>query len=59
MQYHNSHHNKSMVNDRTTVAEMIVSQLFSGQTYAEETLAITFVWVFPLMKVLKAKWSKI
>ena len=37
-----------------TVAEMIVSQLFSGQTHAEETLAIAVDLIIPLVRVLKA-----
>ena len=59
MEHYNSRHNESTVNNQTTVAETIVSQLFSGQTHVEETLAIVVSWVFHLMKVLKAEWSKI
>ena len=41
-----------------TVAETIVSQLFSGRTLAEETLAIVVDLAIPLVRVLKAQRRK-
>ena len=58
MQHQNSRHSESTANDQTTVAETIVLQLFSGQTHAEETLAIAVDLVIPLVRVLKAQRRK-
>ena len=41
-----------------TVAETIVSQLFSGRNHAEETLVITVDLAIPLVRVLKAQRRK-
>ena len=58
MQYQNSHHSESMANNQTIVVEMIVSQLFSGQTHVEEILVITVDLVLGLVRVLKAQSRK-
>ena len=41
-----------------TVAETIVSQLLSGRTHTEETLAIAVDLSIPLVRVLKAQRRK-
>ena len=41
-----------------TVAETIVSQLFSGRTHAEETLAIAVDLAIPPVRVLKGQRRK-
>lgn len=45
MLHHYSHRTESISNDRTTVAEIIISQVSSGQTHAEETWAIAVGWL--------------
>ena len=55
MQDQNSRHGESTANDQTIVVEMIISQLFSGRTHAEEILAIAVDLVLLLVRVLKAQ----
>ena len=58
MQYQNSRHSESTANDQTIVVEMIISQLFSGQTHTEGILVITVDLVLLLVMVLKAQQRK-
>ena len=55
MQHQNSHHSESTANDQTIVVEMIVSQLFSGQTHVQEIFVIAVDLVLGLVSVLKAQ----